>query len=420
MSNEEYLTSKIFVEYYNKLVLEINKIIKRIEKIENNYESLSNNSSFYNLKKSGNLNNNLKIKAKDYNDEVQQKKINETPNTKKKKKLNNNKENNRTKSLNQKENIFNILDKIKIISSDSAEHTPKGNDNDSNYNYDYDDIQNINAGKKKKLIEASKRFKKIKKNVEGNNEVDIKTSKTLNRKSPNKDNNNEFSFKNILAQKQSNQNSLSDLKANNSKIISNNRNDIKSKMNKTYLKKDNDNKINIKFSSIIKTFSEKKLLLSSVPPNPNKNNNNLKFQLIYKASIDGDSTSDFHELCDNETDVIVAIETEEGRRFGGYTKIGFDSSCKSKIDESAFLFSFDKMKIYKIMKGFKAIVCYPQSGPCFFGSKNDIIHIGDNFLTNYSHTEKKNNTYESLEEDYELNNGEPQFLVKELEIFKIL
>ena len=420
MSNEEYLTSKIFVEYYNKLVLEINKIIKRIEKIENNYESLSNNSSFYNLKKSGNLNNNLKIKAKDYNDEVQQKKINETPNTKKKKKLNNNKENNRTKSLNQKENIFNILDKIKIISSDSAEHTPKGNDNDSNYNYDYDDIQNINAGKKKKLIEASKRFKKIKKNVEGNNEVDIKTSKTLNRKSPNKDNNNEFSFKNILAQKQSNQNSLSDLKANNSKIISNNRNDIKSKMNKTYLKKDNDNKINIKFSSIIKTFSEKKLLLSSVPPNPNKNNNNLKFQLIYKASIDGDSTSDFHELCDNETDVIVAIETEEGRRFGGYTKIGFDSSCKSKIDEYAFLFSFDKMKIYRIMKGFKAIVCYPQSGPCFFGSKNDIIHIGDNFLTNYSHTEKKNNTYESMEEDYELNNGEPQFLVKELEIFKIL
>ena len=420
MSNEEYLTSKIFVEYYNKLVLEINKIIKRIEKIENNYESLSNNSSFYNLKKSGNLNNNLKIKAKDYNDEVQQKKINETPNTKKKKKLNNNKENNRTKSLNQKENIFNILDKIKIISSDSAEHTPKGNDNDSNYNYDYDDIQNINAGKKKKLIEASKRFKKIKKNVEGNNEVDIKTSKTLNRKSPNKDNNNEFSFKNILAQKQSNQNSLSDLKANNSKLLSNNRNDIKSKMNKTYLKKDNDNKINIKFSSIIKTFSEKKLLLSSVPPNPNKNNNNLKFQLIYKASIDGDSTSDFHELCDNETDVIVAIETEEGRRFGGYTKIGFDSSCKSKIDEYAFLFSFDKMKIYRIMKGFKAIVCYPQSGPCFFGSKNDIIHIGDNFLTNYSHTEKKNNTYESMEEDYELNNGEPQFLVKELEIFKIL
>jgi len=33
MSKEEYLTSKIFVEYYNKLVLEINKIIKRIEKI---------------------------------------------------------------------------------------------------------------------------------------------------------------------------------------------------------------------------------------------------------------------------------------------------------------------------------------------------------------------------------------------------
>ena len=59
MSKEEYLTSKIFVEYYNKLVLEINKIIKRIEKIEGNYESLSLNSSFFNLKNSGNLKNNL-------------------------------------------------------------------------------------------------------------------------------------------------------------------------------------------------------------------------------------------------------------------------------------------------------------------------------------------------------------------------
>lgn len=73
MSKEEYLTSKIFVEYYNKLVLEINKIIKRIEKIEGNYESLSLNSSFFNLKNSGNLNNNLIITPGNFNNKEKKK-----------------------------------------------------------------------------------------------------------------------------------------------------------------------------------------------------------------------------------------------------------------------------------------------------------------------------------------------------------
>jgi len=415
MSKEEYLTSKIFVEYYNKLVLEINKIIKRIEKIEGNYESLSLNSSFFNLKNSGNLNNNLIITPGNINDKEKKKSINETPNLKMKNKiLEHNRSNIRTKSLNQKDNIFNILDKIKII-SDSSESSPKEEDNNNNNN-------NIELEDEKKLIETSKRFKKIKKNIiDSDTPNENKTPKNLHKKGSNKDYNSEFSFKNILAPKQPNQNSTNDLKQTSAQINSRNSDKSKIALQKTYQKKySSKKKINNKFSSIIKTFSEKKLLLSSVPQNPNKKNSDLKFQLIYKASIDGDSTNDFHDLCDNESDVIVAIETDSGLRFGGFTKIGFDSSCKSKIDDDAFLFSFDKMKIYKIIKGYKAIVCYPQSGPCFFGSKNDIIHIGDKFLNNYSHTEKKNNTYESMEDDYELNNGEPQFLIKELEIFKIL
>lgn len=415
MSKEEYLTSKIFVEYYNKLVLEINKIIKRIEKIEGNYESLSLNSSFFNLKNSGNLNNNLIITPGNINDKEKKKSINETPNLKMKNKiLEHNRSNIRTKSLNQKDNIFNILDKIKIISN-SSESSPKEEDNNNNNN-------NIELEDEKKLIETSKRFKKIKKNIiDSDTPNENKTPKNLHKKGSNKDYNSEFSFKNILAPKQPNQNSTNDLKQTSAQINSRNSDKSKIALQKTYQKKySSKKKINNKFSSIIKTFSEKKLLLSSVPQNPNKKNSDLKFQLIYKASIDGDSTNDFHDLCDNESDVIVAIETDSGLRFGGFTKIGFDSSCKSKVDDDAFLFSFDKMKIYKIIKGYKAIVCYPQSGPCFFGSKNDIIHIGDKFLNNYSHTEKKNNTYESMEDDYELNNGEPQFLIKELEIFKIL
>ena len=41
MSDDDFITTKIFVEYYNKLVIEINKIIKRVEKVEKNIDILN-------------------------------------------------------------------------------------------------------------------------------------------------------------------------------------------------------------------------------------------------------------------------------------------------------------------------------------------------------------------------------------------
>ena len=227
MSKEEYLTSKIFVEYYNKLVLEINKIIKRIEKIEGNYESLSLNSSFFNLKNSGNLNNNLIIASGNFNNKEKKKSLNETPNLKMKKKIEHNRSNIRTKSLNQKDNIFNILDKIKII-SDSSESSPKEEDNNKN---------NIEIEDEKKILENSKRFKKIKKNIiDSNTPNENKTPKSNHKRGSNKDYNSEFSFKNILAPKQSNQNSTNDLKQTSAQINSRNSDKSKIALQKTYQK----------------------------------------------------------------------------------------------------------------------------------------------------------------------------------------
>lgn len=253
MSKEEYLTSKIFVEYYNKLVLEINKIIKRIEKIEGNYESLSLNSSFFNLKNSGNLNNNLIITPGNFNNKEKKKSLNETPNLKMKKKIEHNRSNIRTKSLNQKDNIFNILDKIKII-SDSSESSPKEEDNNNNNNKN-----NIEIEDEKKILENSKRFKKIKKNIiDSNTPNENKTPKSNHKRGSNKDYNSEFSFKNILAPKQSNQNSTNDLKQTSAQINSRNSDKSKIALQKTYQKKcSSKKKINNKFSSIIKTFNEK-------------------------------------------------------------------------------------------------------------------------------------------------------------------
>ena len=194
-------------------------------------------------------------------------------------------------------------------------------------------------------------------------------------------------------------------------------------------KKDNEKKLpipvsqkNSKISSdIIKTTEETNLLLVNIIPNFNKiiKNKKIDFNLLYKATKDGDEIKIFHKLCDKQKNIVVAIETKNGCRFGGYTKIGFDSDEESKKDDAAFLFSFDKMKIYKIKKDSVAIACFSKSGPCFFGTKSDTIHIVDKFFENFSHTDKKNSIYEGMEEDYELNKGEDKFLIRELEIFKI-
>ena len=185
------------------------------------------NSSFFNLKNSGNLKNNL-ITPGNCNDKEKKKSLNDTPNLKMKKKIEHNRSNIRTKSLNQKDNIFNILDKIKII-SDSSEGSQKEEKN-SKKNIDFED--------EKILIENSKRFKKIKKNaIDSNNPNENKTPKNLHKKSSNKDYNSEFSFKNILAPKQSNQNSTNDLKQSSTQINSRKSNKSKIALQKTYQKK---------------------------------------------------------------------------------------------------------------------------------------------------------------------------------------
>ena len=58
----------------------------------------------------------------------------------------------------------------------------------------------------------------------------------------------------------------------------------------------------------------------------NNNNDNIKFEnisfeLLYRASKDGDSSSTFHKLCDGKGPTIIFIKNEDDFRFGGYIYI---------------------------------------------------------------------------------------------------
>ena len=172
-------------------------------------------------------------------------------------------------------------------------------------------------------------------------------------------------------------------------------------------------------SEIIKSIEEIELILKSVH-NYNKFDDTPTIQAIFQSSSNGDSAQTFHKFCDGEPNVIVVIETNKGNRFGGFTTIGFNSDNEVKKDYYAFLFSFDLMKIYKSKSGKKNIFCKENFGPCFGDKDNKDLMISDKFSSNESFVGKCNGCFLNMNQDYEINNGNSNFIVNKLEIFKLL
>jgi len=140
-----------------------------------------------------------------------------------------------------------------------------------------------------------------------------------------------------------------------------------------------------------------------------------KFTIVYKATELGDKAAIFHQKCDNLGISLVLIETVKGVRFGGFTTKSWKGNCEQKIDDDAFVFSVDKNKIYEVINNEMAIGCYPKFGPVFFGCQ---IRVYDNFFSKNCTTCRKKLNFKTTE-DYELNNGEQFFIVKDIEVYSI-
>ena len=144
--------------------------------------------------------------------------------------------------------------------------------------------------------------------------------------------------------------------------------------------------------------------------------NNLNLILLYKATRDGDDAEIFHAKVGDTRNNITLIKTNQGVRFGGYTSQSWDGVNIFKEDDIAFVFSLTKLKTYDVNQKESAIWCYPNYGPVFEGYQIDIF---DRFLTrDLSKTGKRGLGYDT-NEDYELNNGEKNFVVDEMEVYGI-
>ena len=186
----------------------------------------------------------------------------------------------------------------------------------------------------------------------------------------------------------------------------------------SYLFGEEMNKINNKSfsvdSNIISGYSEFDFIIHHLKKRFNKEI--IDAIRIYQATENGATASDFHRECDQNTNVLVLIKTNDGKKFGGYTSVGFSNFNRSYHDGTAFLFSIDKREIYPNIPGKNAVDSYYNLGPCFSGES---IKIFDNFLKNGGVTVKNSANFET-NEDYQITNGKIAFGVEEIEVLEFL
>ena len=144
------------------------------------------------------------------------------------------------------------------------------------------------------------------------------------------------------------------------------------------------------------------------------NKRNIKFKIIYRGTEHGDSSSKFHEKCDNIKNTLVLVHTSSNKRFGGFTTQTWDGEDINKKDDSCFIFSIDKMRIYDIIEGQNAIICNPDCGPVFINQ----IKLLDKYFTQGGTTSYKGKTFQTLE-NFELTGGAEKFGIKEVEVYQI-
>ena len=186
---------------------------------------------------------------------------------------------------------------------------------------------------------------------------------------------------------------------------------LKSQKEEIITKKQTTTKSIIK-GDIIHNLQELEMITRKI----NRSNSKIILNLLYKATADSDSASSFHQKCDKAESTLVLIETDKGKRFGGFTTQNWSGDGIEKKDENAFVFSLDKMKTYDNIEDEDAIGCYTNFGPVFLGCQ---IRIYDNsFKTGGTTFEKGLNYY--TEEDYELTNGDRNFGVKEIEVYEVI
>ena len=99
--------------------------------------------------------------------------------------------------------------------------------------------------------------------------------------------------------------------------------------------------------------------------------------VLYRATQDGFSSSNFHSKCNGKAKTLTIIQTTNGNIFGGFTNAVWSSSAGYVTDTGAFIFSLinteNKPRKFSIkINGGSAIYNSNSYGP-IFGGGHDIL-----------------------------------------------
>ena len=155
----------------------------------------------------------------------------------------------------------------------------------------------------------------------------------------------------------------------------------------------------------------------------------IDFNLVYRASEDGDKAIDFHNKCDKIGPNVTIIKTKKGYIFGGFTvknwehlkrdiNINKPNLGSASRDMKAFGFCVNIQKIYNNERPDEfAIWCNRSYGPTF---KNNFFQIFDNCFKKGGYCSlRKNSHFGGQEYDYEISGGESKFTVEDIEVYEV-
>ena len=157
--------------------------------------------------------------------------------------------------------------------------------------------------------------------------------------------------------------------------------------------------------------------------------NNVMYNLVYRASKDGDRAADFHSKCDKIGPNITLIKTKKGFVFGGFTFKNWEHMPRdidpnkpnlgsASRDSRAFGFSVNNQKVYNNEKPHEfAIWCNRNFGPTF---KNNLFQIFDSCLRKGGYCSVRGNSHFGGQNyDFEISGGESRFKLEELEVYEV-
>ncbi|RGB38450.1 hypothetical protein C1646_740595 [Rhizophagus diaphanus] len=155
-----------------------------------------------------------------------------------------------------------------------------------------------------------------------------------------------------------------------------------------------------------------------------------KFDLLYRASKDGNTAAAFHAKCDNKGATIVIVKIQNSEYIiGGYNPLFWDLNNNYKTTKDSFIFSFmDRNNLQTAKVGYikdgqhgSSIYCNQSYGPSFGGGHDLFQYVNYN---NNNNTWGIYNSYSyskiDAPENYDKSSQYKIFTMENYEVFQVV